>query len=1232
MQLRSSRNTRKQLIVFALMLMSLASWLALPGNTQSNAARVFADVSSPSASLAKPDKTTQARWSETYGKLPRSFEANQGQFDSRVRFVSRGAGQTVYLTATQAVFFVHSGKEPPRNQHDAPDQQQTKTASARQAIIRMRLVGANAHARVEGLDELRGKSNYLIGNDPKRWHVNVPDYAKVKYERVYRGVDLICYGNNRRLEYDLIVAAGADPRRIKLAFDGVQQMHIDHRGDLVLVTPLGEMRQHRPIAYQETNGRKVKIAARYVMGRRHQIGFKLGRYDSNRPLVIDPVLSYSSYLGGADQDIANAIAVDPSGNAYVTGQTYSLDFPTTPGALQTVLGGVGSGDAFVTKIDASGTALLYSTYIGGDGDDSGQGIAVDSSGNAYVTGQGGLAETPGAYGPGVIFVTKLNATGSAIIFTSRLGGETTLVSGIAVDNSGAAYVTGYSNSSTFPTTPGAFQSNTGCCGFTAFITKFNPTGSSLVYSTYLGRNSFGRAIAVDAAGNAYVTGEFTDVSFPTTPGAFQTAGSGVAPFVTKMNPAGSALAYSTIVGSGNGGSGRGIALDSAGNAYVTGVVFTPDFPTLNPVQPSIAGSTFFRSSNAGGNWIPSPTGLQNREVLSLAIDPVTTSSLYAGTRGGGVFKSANGGNSWAAVNTGLPNATVNTLAISTSAVYAGTEVGAFKKKIGADNWDSINNGLTSSFVNALAIDPATPTTIYASTGGYLGGVSVPGGAFKSTDGGDTWGDISNGIFPAGQIVNSISIDPTNSSALYAGTSNGVFRSSNGGANWVKPSTILNNRNVYALAIDPVNTSTIYAGTYVSGPIGMYKSSDRGDSWTAITNGLGIVQIRSLAIDSANSATLYAGTVGSGPFKTTDGGSHWTFVGADVTGTVVGALAIDPTASSTVYAGTANRADAFLLKVDPTGSALVYSTFLGGSRAEMGSGVAVGSDGSAYVVGRTFSVDFPVANPLQPLPGLLPDGFVAKFTPGGSAFAYSTYLGGSDFDNAHGIALDPSGGAYVAGDTSSPDFPTTTGAFQPSSGGGFSDSFVAKISSCAFSLSSTSAAFPLTGGSGSVTINAPAGCSWTAVSNDSWVFITSADSGNGNATITFELRENFDERFRIGTLTIGGQTFTVFQEGLGSGGCSNAISPTFGSFPSIGGSGSVNVIANEECIWRSVSNTSWVTLTSNDNGIGVGVVTFSVGANAGTASRKGTITIAGQTFAVKQKGNVAASHGSGGGKP
>jgi hypothetical protein len=197
---------------------------------------------------------------------------------------------------------------------------------------------------------------------------------------------------------------------------------------------------------------------------------------------------------------------------------------------------------------------------------------------------------------------------------------------------------------------------------------------------------------------------------------------------------------------------------------------------------------------------------------------------------------------------------------------------------------------------------------------------------------------------------------------------------------------------------------------------------------------------------------------------------------------------------------------------------------------------------------------------------------------------------------------------------------------------YGDGFVAKIESpCAYSLSAASAAFPVTGGSGSVTINAPAGCSWTAVSNDNWVFITSPDSGNGSATISFEVRENFDERFRIGTLTIAGQIFRVLQEGLGSGACSNAISPTFASFPSIGGSGSVNVIANEECIWRAVSNTIWLTLTSNDNGIGVGVVTYSVDANPGSTSRKGTITVAGQTFTIKQKGNVS-SGGSGGGKP
>ena len=413
---------------------------------------------------------------------------------------------------------------------------------------------------------------------------------------------MVFRGGKGRLKYEFLVRPGARVQDIRLAYRGAKRLALDRRGNLLIRTSLGVLTDTRSLSYQLIGGKRMPVESRFVLGPADSYSFTVGRYDARRPLVIDPGLVYSTYLGGSQlfgEDQGLGIAVDPTGSAYVTGSTGSTDFPTTPGAFDTTYSGGFNviADTFVTKLNPAGSALVYSTYLGGEREDSGQGIALDGAGNAYVTGLTNSADfptTPGAFdtsfdgssgGGSDAFVTKLNATGSALLYSTFLGGNLTAHDGgygIAVDGAGSAYVTGLTNSSSFPTTPGAFDT-TFNDAFDAFVTKLNAAGSGLVYSTFLGagfNDDAGFAIALDAAGSAFVTGTTQSPSFPTTPGAFDTSFNGAFSsydaFVTKLNPAGSSLAYSTFLG-GSGGAvlrfseaGLGIAVDSSGHAHVTG--------------------------------------------------------------------------------------------------------------------------------------------------------------------------------------------------------------------------------------------------------------------------------------------------------------------------------------------------------------------------------------------------------------------------------------------------------------------------------------------------------------------------------------------------------------------------------------------------------------------------------------------------------------------------------------
>jgi hypothetical protein len=617
-----------------------------------------------------PDAIARANVEAAYGKLPLRFEANQGQTDGQVKFLARGSGYSLYLTAAETVL---------RLRRDKPDEAKSV------ATLRIRMSGAKPNPRVLGVDELPGKSNYFIGNDPQKWRTGVPSYAKVKYEGVYEGVDVVYYGNVQgQLEYDFNVSAGADPKAIKMAFEGADKLEVDGEGGLRLHVAGKQLNLRKPVLYQEQAGVRQEIAGGYVLAGANEVGFEVAAYDAARPLVIDPILAYSTFLGGTGHDAGLGIAVNPHGNAYITGKTASLDFPTEPNPSQ--IGPGGGFDAFVTQMNMSGSALVYSTYLGGSKDENDQGgllsyggIAIDSDGNAYVTGLTTSADfpTPGGQPPvnsnGFVadaFVTKLDAAGTLSYSTCIGGRGFDAGHAIAVDSFGQAYVTGQEESGTlnangFQTTHAA-----GCiAGYKdGFVAKLNAAGSNLLYATYFGGNScnIGFGIAVDAAQNAYVTGETQSTNFPVTVGAFDTTcGTDGACnpinnvpisdiFVAKMDTTVSgaaSLKYATFLGGSGeerfiytGGPG-GIAIDPAAKfIYVTGMTLSvnpANFPVTNGSVPNGLADAFvtkFDPSQPAANQLVYSTylgGSANDIGTGIAVD--INGNAYVTGSGSGDF-------------------------------------------------------------------------------------------------------------------------------------------------------------------------------------------------------------------------------------------------------------------------------------------------------------------------------------------------------------------------------------------------------------------------------------------------------------------------------------------------------------------------------------------------------------------------------------------------------------------
>lgn len=621
-----------------------------------------------------------AQMQAEYGKLPLTFEANQGQTNPQVKFLSHGNGYNVFLTAGGMVLSLGAKQALP-GASAADPVTQNSSQPATKATVQFNLVGAARNPAVIGEDPQPGKANYFIGSDPAKWQTNVSTYGRVRYKNIYPGIDLLYYGNHRQLEYDFAVSPAANPSQIQFEVTGANGIQLDSEGNLVLQTSSGELHLQTPTIYQESAGTRSPVSGAYFMRDSTHIGFSFGQYDSSKPLVIDPVLVYSTYLGGSGDDQASGIVVDSTGNVYLAGFTDSTDFPlATLGTLAP-----GSTHVFVAKFDPTGSNLIYADYIGGNSDDYGYALVLDSSNEVYVTGSTASSDFPlvnpfqGTY-PGSFnaFLSQLSSDGSSLLYSTYLGGNgSDIPSSIAIDASNDVIVAGNTSSTNFPTAnayqPSALANQGGMFGTYGFLTKFSASGSYLIYSTYLAGNSnvpyncggtpcwsspFSavNGIALDTAGNVYAAGITNTYNFPTTSAAYQAADStqlnDTVGFVSKFSGSGG-LDYSTYFyeSSGSLTNVNAIAVDGAGSAYITGVAFSDgtfpitstsicnpgvygfgcDFAFVTKFDP--AGSTLLYSTFLGPNNSASPRAITLDAENDAYVIASTSSSTFATVNG-----------------------------------------------------------------------------------------------------------------------------------------------------------------------------------------------------------------------------------------------------------------------------------------------------------------------------------------------------------------------------------------------------------------------------------------------------------------------------------------------------------------------------------------------------------------------------------------------------------------------
>jgi hypothetical protein len=1105
---------------------------------------------------------------QNYAKLQLSFERY-----GDTEYVARGQGYSIDLRGG------------------------TRLVLRRTSTISMDFVHGRRSLVVEA-NLLPGKVNYIRGRDPRQWKLGIPTYGRVTYHGVYPGVDVVYYGNQDQLEFDVVLQPGADLAAVRMRFKGVEKAWIDDEGGLVLE----DLRLRPPVV---TQGKK-SIAARYAMLAGGDVGFKVAEYDRSRPLLIDPTIVYSTLLGGGTGDTQGAaIALDSSGNAYIAGYTGALDFPAVNAASA---GLAGLYDGFISKINSTGTALIYSTYIGGSGYDYLQGVAVDSTGAAWVVGYTQSNDFPvinpvqnNLSGLQDAVVVKLNPSGG-LAFSTYLGGSGTSANSVAVDSSGNAYVTG--NTTSIQTTPGAFQSlNQG--GSDAFVAKLSSTGV-LDYSTYLGGSGEenGRSIAIDSSGNAYITGETSSLSFPGAPGGGAqpaNAGNGDG-FVAKLNAVGSAVLYFTFIGGSASDVPYAIAVDTGGNAYIAGDTASANFPvTAGAAQSQNAGGPdgFVAKLNSTGSAFSYVTylgGERQDSIRGLAYESSSGGVYVAGYTDSAklpavsavqnslllnsvaLFETTNSGGLWSAFDSSIPGTTQDLTADPvTPGVFVVSTESAIQR--------TIDNGATwtpqSSFGSAaLSRSLANSNYIYAT---YLGTT------YLSTDGGVTW--TNKGY--AGNYWGGIVPDPFTATTAYGySVSAGVFATTNGGTTWGAANSGLPSTNVRDMVA--ASDGSLYVAIY---PYGIYKSTNQGASWSPVNTGLPIPAYFTGPFNSGHvliaspsiASTLYFAD--GNVYKTTNRGGNWASSGGFVPNGAQG-LAVSPQNSSVLYASSptypVSTFSLIYLSIDGGNTWNLASTGLGGASIQ---GLLVDPFNSA----RAFAFATVPYN-----------GFVAKLNSTGTAFTYSTYFGGSYGSSStliYGIATNGTGDAFVTGQGSSLDLPVTSGML-PTTGNGINGALVARISdataACSYTVSPASSLVGTSAQTLTYKIIAPSGCTWTAMSNQSWATILAGASGSGTGLLFVAITANATGMERSAILSAGGTSATVTQSSTSCSYSQGAYNPIV---PAAGGTLQLSVTAGAGCDWTYVNNNPFViTVLSGGSGTGNGTVSLSIAANYSRALR------------------------------
>ena len=943
-----------------------------------NDSRFSSSLSAQPVRQTSTDAPVKAEIAKRFGKLPLSFEINQGQTDQSVKFLSHGPGYDLFLTATDAVLTLRKPHAPAIDKFKRPAQPNTDSdAGVREgSVLRLKMIGANPAPRVEGQEELVGKANYFLGNNPEKWRRNIPTYGKVYYKDVYQGIDIVYYGNQHELEYDFVVAPGRDPKVIRFRVEGADRIRLDETGSLLFSLRHGDVRLNKPVIYQVTGeGNRRDVKGAYVING-NEIRFKVGAFDSSKPLVIDPILSYSTFLGGRGNDHAFGIAVDSQGSAYVTGTSDSLGFPTTPGAFKTN----DFGGAFVTKLDPTGSSLIYSTYLSGTGGTNGTSIAIDAAGNAYLTG-----------------------------FTTA--NDFPVVNGVKT------------SSNFFKTTDSASNwnnNNTGLVTSTGFVTEVDAL-----------------AVATNAPNTIYAENQHgpyrsTDGGATWTKTPITGLPSFLLPSTIAVDPTNAAVVYlglefDGVFKSTNGGDNWTSVNVPLDNAPVSTIVFDPATPSTMYVG-SRKGA--FKSTDSGNTWLPINNfgTLITPDVRAIAIDPTTPATIYAGTLGSGLFKSTNSGSNWTAINNGMSGDFVNAIVIDSSnpaTIYVGhgfSSVSIDKTTNGGASWTPSNNGMPQNAqISAMVADRVNASILYAATMGH--------GIMKTTNGGTSWTSANTGLWKSD--MRALVAHPSDATVLFAGTSGNNSQDAfvsklNASGSELLFSTYLGGSGAETgngIALD--GSGNIYVvGNTNSTNFPAVNAIQSGPSPTE-NCGNGFVTKLDPAVPSLVFSTYLGGSrCDKANSVAIDSSANVYVTGSTNSADFPLASAFQGTIGDSFFG------DAFVTKLTSSGS-MTYSTYLGGNSSDIGFGIAVDVSGNTYVTGSTSSTNFPTANPIQATT-TGGDAFVTKLNSQGSAVVYSTFLGGGGMDAGRGIAIDSTGNSYVTGITSSPDFPLVAGALRTKS--------------------------------------------------------------------------------------------------------------------------------------------------------------------------------------------------------